>query len=212
MYIPPLHKEDDPEILHGIMRENGFGLLISSGEDGPTATHVPMMLETGGDGEAALTGHMARANQHLETLANDPKALAVFSGPHAYVSPSWYEASPAVPTWNYVAVHAYGNVSLVEDPAALEPMLTDLVHEYEDPRKTAWRMEDLPEEYRARRMKGIVGFRMAITRLDGKLKLSQNQSAGDAARVANALAEGSPADQATAHAMRRYGVAGEIEN
>ncbi len=208
MYIPPLHKEDDPTILYGIMRENGFALLISNDENGPTATHLPMMLETDDDGGASLTGHMAREHRHLDILAKAPNALAVFSGPHAYVSPSWYETSLAVPTWNYVAVHAYGNVSLIEAPAEQVPMMAELVHQYEDGRGTSWRMEDLPDDFMAQKLKGIVGFRMQITRLEGKLKLSQNQSPADAARVADALANGSPADQATAHAMRIYGVAG----
>ena len=205
MYIPP--RFADPETLHGIMREYGFALLISTGHDEPFATHLPLALEIDGDGEAMLCGHMAKANQHLDILAGNPNALAVFWGPHAYVSPSWYETTPAVPTWNYVAVHAYGIVSLVDDPAETEPMLTDLVHQDEDGRETPWRMEDLPADYRAGQLKGIVGFRMKINRLEGKLKLSQNRPAVDAMRVAEALANGSSAgDHATAQAMRRYGV------
>ncbi len=208
MYIPRRYAENDPETLHAIIRENGFGLLISTGEDGPIANHLPMLLEVDDDGAAVLCGHMAKANPHLEILAGYPSALAVFSGPHAYVSPSWYEKSPEVPTWNYVTVHAYGNVSLVDDPAGLAPMVADLVHQYEDSRETPWRMEDLPEDFVARQMRGITGFRMKIKRLEGKLKLSQNRVAAETARVADALAKGSPADQATAHAMQRYGVVG----
>ena len=210
MYIPPLHKEDDPAILHEIMRENGFAILMTAGDVEPIATHLPMTLEIDTQGQAFLCGHMARANQHLDLLARNSGALAVFSGPHAYVSPSWYETSPAVPTWNYVAVHAYGNVSLIEEPAELEAMMADMVGQYEGGSEATWRMEDLPDDFMARKLKGIVGLRMKIARLEGKLKLSQNQTAADAARVAEALAAGSPADQATAHAMRRYGVAGGV--
>lgn len=204
MYIARHFMEDDPETLHEIMRENGFALLVSSGGDEPMATHLPLTLDT--DGAVTLCGHMAKANHHLEILARNSNAMAVFWGPHAYVSPSWYETGPAVPTWNYVAVHAYGNVSLVDDPAELEAMVSDMVHEYEDERETPWRMEDLPEDFRARQLNGIVGFRMKIDRLEGKLKLSQNRPAADGARVANALMKSpSAGDHAAAHAMQRYG-------
>jgi transcriptional regulator len=210
MYIPRSFAEDDPETLYQIMREDGFALLISTGDDGPVVTHLPLMLELADDGGAVLCGHMARANPHLDLLADKPDALAVFSGPHGYVSPSWYGTAPAVPTWNYAAVHAQGRISLIDDPAVLAPMLDDLVGLYEDHRETPWRMADLPAEYRARQIAAIVGFRMPITRLEGKLKLSQNRPAADAALVADALArEPSPDARRTADAMRRYGVVGD---
>lgn len=211
MYIPRSFQEDDPDTLYDIMRENGFALLISTGGEEPIASHLPITLDIAPDGAASLNGHMAKANQHLDILAENSNALAVFSGPHAYVSPSWYAEPASVPTWSYVAVHAYGNVSLIDDPAELADILADMVHQYEDGRKPPWRMEDLTDDYVARRLRGITGFRLKIERLEGKLKLSQNHPA-EAERVEAALrVSSSPGDNATADAMRRYGIALNVE-
>lgn len=209
MYMPPAFAETDRQILHELMRENAFALLTSSTADGVVATHLPVVLETGGDGPDTLCGHMAKANPHWRALDANPRALIVFWGPHAYVSPSWYEAGPAVPTWNYAAVHAYGEVSLVTDAAALDAIVAGLTATYEGDGPSAWRYDSLPADYKTRQIKGIVGFRMKIERLEGKLKLSQNRPQGDAERVAEALAA-SPdaAARDTAAAMRRYSLTG----
>lgn len=210
MYTPPDFAEDDPRILHDLMRENPFALLTSNTPDGLVATHLPVVLETNGEGPTTLCGHMAKANPHWRALEANPHALIVFSGPHAYVSPSWYQAGPAVPTWNYAAVHAYGQVSLVTDQEVLDAMVGELTEIHEGDGPLAWRYDSLPDDYRARRVKGIVGFRMEIDRMEGKLKLSQNRPAGDAERVAAALEASADASaRDTAAAMRRYGVIGD---
>ncbi len=189
MYVPTAFAENDPAALHQIMRDNGFALLVSGAADGPTASHLPITVEIGRDGAATLVGHMARANPHWKALEADPRAMVVFSGPHAYVSPSWYGSGtgPAVPTWNYVAVHAYGRARIVESLPALEEMMERLVAIYEDGRRPEWQLDSLPEDFREGRLKGIVGFVIPVDRLEGKLKLSQNRPKGDVERVARAI-------------------------
>lgn len=204
MYTPTVFAENDPATLHAIMRENGFALLVSGAADGPTASHLPIVLETGRDGAATLVGHMAKANPHWQALEADPRAMVVFSGPHAYVSPSWYASGPAVPTWNYVAVHAFGRARIIESASALLEMMERLVKIYEGDRKRPWQIDSLPEDYKDGKLKGIVGFEIPVDRLEGKLKLSQNQPKGDVERVARAIEnDGKPGARQAAAAMRR---------
>lgn len=205
MYTPPAFAEDDPETLHGVMREHPFVVLISQSEDGPMATHLPLLLKPGAEANGVLWGHVARANPHWQALERDPAALAVFWGPHAYVSPAWYANQPSVPTWNYVTVHAHGRVETIHEQAALEPLVAELTAEFEG--DDGWRFADLPDDFRQRQLKGIVGIRLVIDRLEGKLKLSQNRPPGDADRVVAALdARDDAESRATAAAMRRFGV------
>jgi transcriptional regulator len=131
---------------------------------------------------------VARANPHWRYLAAGRPTLVVFAGAHAYVSPSWYATHPSVPTWNYVAVHATGTGALVEDPERVKTLLTDLVRIYESSRPSAWSIEGLPADYLAGMQRGIVAFEIAIERLEGKAKLSQNRDAVDQARTREALA------------------------
>ena len=203
MYSPPAFAETDPELLHAIMRENGFAMLVSAMPDGPLITHLPVLVNDKG---TAIEGHMAKANPHWRALREEPRATVVFSGPHAYVSPSWYETAPAVPTWNFFAVHAHCRATVIEDRAVLEATLARLVAEYEANQDAPWRFESQPDEFRAAKLKGIVGFRLEIDWLEGKLKLSQDRPAADAGRVAETLARGdSDAERETAAAMRRLG-------
>lgn len=210
MYTPPAFAETDRETLHALMRENSFAVLMSTTADGPIVTHLPLVLEAEGAGEAGngvLWGHMARANPHWRAMAERSGALAVFSGPHAYISPSWYETQPSVPTWNYVAVHAHGRVEIIEDPPALDRLVGKMTEIYEAGNAAPWRFDDQPEDFRRRQLKGIVGFRLPIDRLEGKLKLSQNRPPADADRVVAALERRDDAEsRATAAAMRRFGV------
>lgn len=217
MYTPPAFAESGPETLHALMRENSFAILVSATADGPLITHLPLLLDPDEAENGVLWGHMARANPHWKAMETEPAAVAVFSGPHAYVSPRWYETQPSVPTWNYVAVHVRGRVETIHDAAALEPLVEKMTAEYEAG-DGAWHFADTPEDFRQRQLKGIVGFRMTIDRLEGKLKLSQNRPPADAERVAAALdwkaGEGREAlegregaeSRATAAAMRRFGV------
>jgi len=200
MYIPPSFAVTDPARLHGFVAANPFGLLVSNVEGVPFATHLPFLLDRDAGPHGQLLGHMARANPHWHTL-DGREVLAVFSGPHGYVSPAWYEAENVVPTWNYVAVHAYGTCRLIDDSAALAAILTASVATFEGPVPYPWKL-DTAGEFFARLVKGIVGFRIEVSRLEGKWKLSQNQPAERRAKVERALAASAdPAAQEVARMM-----------
>jgi transcriptional regulator len=169
VYIPEAFRESDPATLHSFVRDNSFGTLVSNTPEGPFATHLPFLLDAGRN---VLVGHMARANPHWQSLEGQV-GLAIFQGPHAYVSPRWYTTPVAVPTWNYAVVHARGRVSLIQEGERLLEILAETVRRY-DP---TWPM---PEgEYVPKLAKGVVGFEIAIERLEGKMKLSQNRGRED---------------------------------
>lgn len=197
MYVPNPFGETDPAVIERLIRDNGFALLVSGSGDGVVvATHLPLTYHPE---EAVLRGHVARANGHWHQFETPGPALAIFSGPHAYVSPRWYQPAPSVPTWNYEAVHVYGTARLVEGEAALRSILETLSAQY-DP---AWPVAALPEKYLAGMMRGIVGIELAIERIEAKRKLSQNRSAADVAGVIAALEGGTDMDRAVAAAMRQ---------
>lgn len=188
MYLPKAFEETRPEVLHALIRQNSFGILVSPAEGEIVASHLPFLLDPERGPHGTLLAHMARANSQWRSFRESEEVLAIFSGPHAYISPSWYEAELSVPTWNYAAVHAYGTPTLVEEPARLQRLLDALVRNYEASLSPPWVMQ-LPEEFMARMMKGIVGFEIEITRIQGKLKLGQNRSPADQTRVAAALTQ-----------------------
>jgi transcriptional regulator len=200
VYVPPDFNEDRAEVLDAFIAENAFATLFTSGPAGPIASHVPLLHEPE---RRVLIGHLARPNPQVEDLRAGATALAVFHGPHAYVSPRWYEVHPAVPTWNYAAVHATGPLRALEDPAALADIVRRLSAKFEAGAAAPWRAEDLPEPYFRGMLKGIVGFELAIERLEGKFKLSQNRQPRDRVRVSEALAASPlPADRDVARLMR----------
>src|SRR5438477_8374293 len=160
MYVPPHFAESDPAALHAFVERHSFGLLVSQVGGVPFASHLPLLLDRAAGPHGTLVGHMARANPQWRELAGQT-ALAVFSGPHAYVSPTWYEAENVVPTWNYVAVHAYGSCRLVEDPEALARILTATVGTYEQSMPNPWLL-DASTDYFKKVVRGIVGFRIEI--------------------------------------------------
>ncbi len=186
MYIPTAFRESDPAKLFDFIERNSFGLLISTAAGEPFATHLPFLVERGAGPNGSLVGHMARANPHWRALA-DRDVLAVFTGPHAYISPTWYAAENVVPTWNYVAVHAYGRCRLVEGGEALTRILTDTVTTYERTMPAPWSL-DVGTEFFARMARQVVGFRIEISRLEGKWKLNQNHPEERRERVREALA------------------------
>jgi transcriptional regulator len=198
VYLPPAFSETRTEVLIEHIERHEFGLLVSRGGDGLIASQIPFLVERR-DGRLYLQGHVARANPQAADLdgsgeegegpgAGGREALAIFAGPHAYVSPTWYEAGPAVPTWNYAAVHAYGAARTIADPDWLRGLLQRLTerHEAREP-APPWRMEDLPEPYLRSMLNGIIGVEIAVSRLDGKFKLSQNRPAADRPRIIAAL-------------------------
>jgi transcriptional regulator len=189
-YIPDSFRVEDAATLERFVAANAFGTLISAGSGGLSASHLPFLPEHGTDGRLRLRGHMARANGHWRELEAAGEVLAVFEGPHAYVSPTWYESQPAVPTWNYAVVHARGAARLLA-PEELAPLLDRLSRVYEEGRDSPWRFADLPAGYPENLLRAIVAFEITVDRLEGKFKLSQNRSRADAQRVAAALdAEG----------------------
>lgn len=206
MYVPAHFKEDDPETLHAFMRAHGFALLVTQTADGPFATHLPLLLEVDGQG-MRLLGHMARANPQWTHFATGGEALAVFQGPHAYVSPTWYAGrAGAVPTWNYAAVHAYGRPSVIEEAERVDALLDALSATYEAGRPDGWSLAELDPKARAAMRRGIVAFELPVIRLEGKWKLSQNRSAADRAGVIAGLeAAGDPDSLATARLMAARG-------
>lgn len=198
LYVPPAFAEEDLETLHGLIERHPFATLVSVVEGLPFGTHLPMLLDREASARGTLEGHFARANPHWRALDGETPALAIFHGPHAYVSPSGYASAPAVPTWNYVAVHVIGKPHVVTDPSALSAMVDRAVETFERGQREPWRAR-LPDDYRAKMLKGIVGFRLEIERLEGKLKLSQNKSPADREGVLRALeASGHPDDAALA--------------
>lgn len=179
MYVPKHFSVEDRNRLDGVIRDNPFGLMIGSLDGAPFATHLPFLL----DGDRLL-GHFARGNPHWKAVDGRSEMLAVFSGPHAYVSPRWYEPGPAVPTWNYVAVHVYGAPRTIDDADQIRSLLDRLVDVYE---AGAWTLGVQDAAFVERMMRGIVAFEMPVARIEGKFKLSQNRSAADRSSVAEEL-------------------------
>jgi transcriptional regulator len=192
MYIPPAFREDDPAILRQIMREARLSTLVTSTEEGLVATPLPLFLDETEGELGTIYGHLARANPQWK-LPPAGDALAIFAGPDAYVSPSWYAAKEehgkVVPTWNYAAVHAYGPVEFFEDEDRLREVVTRLTDLYEKPRAQSWAVTDAPEPFIRNQLRGIIGLRIPIARIEGKRKLSQNRSAADRQGVAEGLAQ-----------------------
>ena len=202
VYLPPAFTEARPEVLIQHIDRHDFGLLISHGADGIIVSHIPILIERNGD-ELHLLGHVARPNPQVQHLDGRGEVLAIFNGPHAYISPSWYASGPSVPTWNYADVHAYGSVRLIEDDDWLRRLLHRLSERHEARNRIPWRMQDLPETYLRGMLRGIIGLDIAVTRLEGKYKLSQNRPAADRPRVIAALEGQSNADSlAVAQLMR----------
>jgi transcriptional regulator len=202
VYLPPAFTEKRPEILVEHIERYDFGLLVTHGAEGLVASHIPFLIERDGE-RLHLQGHLARPNPQVGDLARGGEVLAIFHGPHAYISPNSYATGPSVPTWNYVDVHAYGTVQLVEDAEWLRRFLVRLSERHEARNPVAWRMQDLPEAYVEAMLKGIIGLDIAVTRLEGKYKLSQNRPAVDRPGVVAALeAQGDPESHAVARLMR----------
>lgn len=185
MYNPPYYVEDDREVLDAVIRNNPFGLLVSVLDGAVEASHLPFLQ----DGKR-LIAHMARANPQWRGFDAETAALCIFQGPHAYVSPRWYARKKAVPTWNYVAVHVRGVPRIVDDPEECLEMQRRLVAEFESGADTPWTVDGLPESYVNNMMAAIVNFEIPITRIEGKFKLNQRNTAEDRAGVIAALRDG----------------------
>ncbi|MGB7159888.1 MAG: FMN-binding negative transcriptional regulator [Tepidisphaeraceae bacterium] len=178
MYIPHAFRNDDLETLHGFMRRYSFATLVTGGCE-PFATHLPLLLDASRGPHGTLIGHFARPNPHWQCDHQRNGSLAIFHGPHAYISPSWYPSpAPAVPTWNYATVHAAGRLLVIEDGSYVFDLLEQMVRVYEAHRSRPW-TNPLPDDVNEKLIASVVAFEMPIDRLDGKFKLSQNRKRED---------------------------------
>ena len=200
-YIPKHFRVDDRDALIAFAQANAFATLVTAGTGGLDVSHVPLHLVLAPDGAVKLLGHVARANAHWKSLEAGRETLAIFNGPHAYVSPGWYVNHPSVPTWNYATVHARGTAKLMDDEE-VKRLIDTLSAHYEGGREKPWRMRDLATDYVDMMVRAIVGFTIEVTSLEGKFKLSQNRKADDIPRVIAALEAGG--EGATAALMRTY--------
>lgn len=186
MYIPKAFREDDINILHALMQKYSFATLVTQQDGVPFASHLPFLLEAARGPRGTLLAHMARANPQWRTFNEAQEVLVIFQGPHAYISPSWYEVELSVPTWNYAVVHAYGVPRLIEEKIVLYNLLKTLIQAHEAQFERPWTFE-LPDEYVQKMMQGVAGFEIEITRLEGKFKMSQNRSETERETVIAAL-------------------------
>ncbi len=206
MYTPKQFKEDRPEVLAATIRDIQLATLVTATVDGYHASHVPMVLKQG-EGGTVLETHVARSNPHWDAFRSGPApSLAIFQGPQAYVSPSWYETKrqhgKVVPTWNYIAVHAHGPVSVIEDQAWLLSHLAELTEANEGGRDQPWAVSDAPAEFIGTLTRAIVGLRLRVARLEGAWKLIQHRPEGDRSGAAAGLSASPRAgDQAVGRIM-----------
>lgn len=205
MYVPPHFANHDPVEIAAFMRRHSFATVVTHDGSAPFASHVPVLHHAEPGPHGRILAHIARANPQWRHFENSQEVLVMFHGPHAYISPAWYQAAPAVPTWNYAAIHAYGLPRIINDHSVLAGMLEELVETHERGRENRW-SGVLPAEYRDKMLGGIVGFEIEVTRIEAKYKLGQNRSAGDIQGVVSALgASPDQTDREVAALMDRAG-------
>jgi transcriptional regulator len=191
MYVPAHFADDRIPVLHDVIRTSGLATLVTLTGDGLIASHVPLMLDPEPAPYGKLIGHLARPNPQAREAIGD--ALAIFLGPDGYITPSYYATKRAtgkvVPTWNYTAIHAYGRLRFIDDRAELLDIVTRLTDRHEGQRAESWAVTDAPADFVQGMLNGIIGFELAITRLEGKRKMSQNRPAADQAGVVAGLRE-----------------------
>jgi transcriptional regulator len=203
MYIPKAFEVTDRETLHTFIEANSFATLVTFADGRPFATRLPLILERGGSAKGTLIGHLARANPHWRSFDGHAQALGMFDGPHAYISPSWYVTSPAVPTWNYATVHVYGAPRIIDDPRRVEAIVNRLVEIHEGTLPCPWSERSVPPEFKANLLKAIVGFEMPIDRIEGKFKFGQNRPIEDQMATLTEL-EKTPGGRPLALLARRH--------
>ena len=183
MYIPSYYHETDEHKLIGFMQAYSFAVLISAKLDVAQATHLPFVVENRGN-KIYLVSHLAKANPQWKEFKEN-KLLVIFQGPHGYVSPKHYEKKQNVPTWNYIAVHAYGKATIINESTAVIGVLEKMILSYESEYYNQWK--ELPEDYKNKMIKGIVAFEIEVTHLEGKYKLSQNKSQNEQRAIITAF-------------------------
>ena len=206
MYVPSSFKVTDEVILLDFIKQHSFCTLVTTHDGSPYASHIPVLKHPTRN---VIQGHIAAANPQTITL--DQTGLMIFTGPHCYISPTLYKASPAVPTWNYSAVHIYGQLSVLSDTIEIKVFIDRLVNEYEAGRDSRWSGVD--DVYFAKMIQAVTCFEIQIDRIEGKFKLSQNRSLEDQLSVFSALSEGTSEERAVAKLMRQVnaGLDKEVE-
>ncbi len=191
MYIPRHNEENRVPVMHKLMVSHPLATLVTLGASGLFASHIPMILETDGSEFGVLKGHISRANTQWKDLVPTVDALAIFAGPQHYISPNWYpgtkEHGKVVPTWNYVVVHAYGTLRVIQDEAWLLKNVEELTNIHEARSPAPWRVSDAPEDFIRSQLRGIVGLELPIRRLEGKWKVSQNRTEAELEGVVEGL-------------------------
>ena len=193
MYIPPHFAETRLDVLHDFILKHPFATLVSTTPNGPVASHIPVILHPTAGPHGALHFHLARPNEHCQHLASGAPTLAIFHGPHGYISPTWYESRAAVPTWNYVVVHAHGTPGALSE-AHLRDHLRALTRIFEGADRDSWDIDRLPPDFLDKHQRAIQGFEMPIAKIEGKWKLGQNRSPADRQGAINKLRESEDAD------------------
>ena len=201
MYIPKYYEEQDTEKLAAFMRANSFAVVVNVVNGSPWGTHLPFVIREE-DGRIMLYTHMSRSNDQWKTFESSSEVLVIFQGPHAYISPSNYEKQQNVPTWNYIAAHAYGKPVIISDHDKVLGLLEDMINTYESGYFAQWR--SLPADYVNNMVKGIVAFSIEVTKLEGKFKLSQNKTVNEQQNIIGKLKQ---SDDPLAH-----GVAAHMQN
>ena len=184
MYIPEIYKNENQDEIENFIHENGFAVLVNETLGKIWATHIPLLLETNSDGKPVLVGHVSKENPQAESIKNNSEVLAIFSGPHAYISSSWYDHEN-VPTWNYTAVHVYGNIKILNFEATIQS-LKRLVDKYEKTSENPIRIEDLSAKT-MREARGIVAFEIEIKNIESVKKISQNRDVKNYVNIINEL-------------------------
>jgi len=191
MYLPSHFEETRVEVLHQLIREHSLAVLVTLGSEGLNANHIPFEIEPAPAPFGTLRGHVARDNPVWRDFSRDVEALTVFQGPQAYISPAWYqtkkETGKVVPTFNYIVVHAYGSLRIIEDEAWLRGLVERLTTRHEAGRAEPWKVSDAPEDFIKTQLRAIVGIEMPVTRLVGKWKVSQNRPAVDREGIVQGL-------------------------
>jgi len=205
VYIPTPFLVEDRKVIVAFMQQFDFAAVVSHSDTGFVASHVPVLIREVGS-ELHIVGHVARGNSHWRLMERQTESMVIFQGPHAYVSPTWYAVSPAVPTWNYAVVHAYGAARVREDATFIAGVVEDLTRRYEDQREHPWSTQAVPGESYEKLLNAIVGFEISVSRCEAKFKLGQNRSVEDrAGTIAGLERESSPKALELAHFMRLYG-------
>ncbi len=197
MYVPSLFREEDPQTIAQLIASHPLATLVTLGPEGLESSPLPLLYDPAPREDAphgTLRGHLARANPQWRQFRPEVPALAMFTGPNAYITPNWYpskmEHGKAVPTWNYAVVEAQGTLTVIDDADYLRPLLAQLTNTHEASQPHPWRIEDAPEDFIAAQLKAVVGIEIAVQKLTGKWKMSQNRSPEDRAGVRAGLAAG----------------------